>query len=807
MIIKIVKLKNIGKFSELKQERDFLSEKSNGDTEKSKCSIIFGFNGSGKTTLSNAISFFANNSFISEEEKKEIFEDVKNEDAVVKLKLQGKGELEYCGKDTAYNEPIYVFNSHFVATHVFDGTKGNLKNFSNADSAEIKSDALNKIDEEIAKLKMEEEKLNGKNEDLDKLVKGITEKYSSDFKNLAGREKHLIAPKLTTETLPTETLDSLNQTLEKLKLDYDFSKKSEDLHNDLSAINNLNFQKCEIDLEKINQTLNKNIQQLSKEVMGNKIEDVKNSFVDEEYKAYKKSTEKWFRFGKSVLDSAKKHGGQTKCPICDTDISARLDDILQNFNGYFDKGYEDFIEKLTGYKKQVQGAMDLMDDIGKLKQLGEKYKAQITEKTFEDFDFKSTKLELKNVLEACDSKLADIQFSFSISQPTIDALSNWNTSIGKFDTLKNTLQKTLSGNKLNEKKVEQEIRKTYEGIILLEFDQSDEGGNVGKYMQNKDRLKTIHTRDSENKKGLPFYTNQRGKELRKLKLESRGISKYLEIMGIEHFTINIDEKNKNENVVINFKSGPEKHTLKNCISDGEKTALAFAYFLSKFENECEENKRKESVVVIDDPISSLDENRLYSTAHLINDNFKDGQLIVLSHNFLFLKFFNAACNNANCLFLDGDKLTKLPEEFRSFESPYFYMLNSVIEFSKSTNAEQNAEKYIPNYVRRVLETFLSFKFAKIADKNGRSPGLGDFDIDNLEMEDSTKKDLKEKIKRIKRITDKSSHGSAHLTEEMTPPKENLKKLALDTVGVIEILDSAHIHHVQKLNATKDGIKT
>src|SRR5690606_29006101 len=137
-----------------------------------------------------------------------------------------------------------------------------------------------------------------------------------------------------------------------------------------------------------------------------------------------------------------------------------------------------------------------------------------------------------------------------------------------------------------------------------------------KYVSNKDRITVIENSKDE---GLPFWNAKLLAELKKIKAESKSISKYLNKMGINHFDVDINEEKQDENIIIKYKnSSNERNKLKNCLSDGEKTALAFAYFLSKFENEINtEKKIKESIVVIDDPISSLDDNRLYSTAHLI----------------------------------------------------------------------------------------------------------------------------------------------------------------------------------------------
>jgi len=800
MIKKILKLEQIGKFSTLTQEKNFLYGEQN-------CNIIFGFNGSGKTTLSNIISFYADNSFISEGEKTTIYEEIKNStSAVAEIELQDGNKCKYPANQ--HNKNIYVFNAHFVATHVFDGTKGKLKKFSNT-AGEIENEAIKKANEKIKDLEAVGKKLKGENESLDGTLKTINKTHSRNFgSTLTDKNKRLTAPDLAKEQFPSETLDELQQELTGLVNDYDLSKRQEDLENNLTKLRQIVFQKCDLDLNKVSEVLNKNVRQLSKEVLENKIKKIKDLFEDE---TYKQSVEKWFRFGKSILDTAKEHGDRIECPICNTDLSVLLNDILKNFDGYFDKGYEDFIVVLKACKEQLQVNIDIITqcetNARNLGRLCEKYKNQLSEQTFTSFDFKTTKIELETILNACDSKLSNIQFAFTMSQSTLDSLSESNAAIDRFINLKNACLTALSARKFNTNKIEEQIRAVYNKMTLLEFEQSGEGGNFNKYKQNKNRIDAISTPDSTNIDGLLFYKNKLREELKKIKIESKSISRFLNIMGIDHFIIDINEDAPDENIIIKFSSSEtDKYRLRNCLSDGEKTSLAFAYFLSKFKNEREtEDKCSESVVVIDDPVSSLDENRLYSTAHLIRDNFKTArQLIVLSHNFLFLKFFNSSYGGkTNCLLLRGDKLSELPEELKNFESPYFYMLKNVMKFAEGTDSDsyQNAKKYLPNYIRRVLETFLSFKFANIKkDSGSRSPGLNDFDksVASLNIEDSIKQELKLKIKNIAKIADQHSHGNAQLTEEnFYIAEDELKELAQDAVTVIDIIDNVHKSNIIK----------
>ena len=176
MISKISELNKIGKFLSIEQDKPFI-----GSGKNQNCNIIFGFNGSGKTTLSNAISFFANNSFISEEEKKEIYEDIKNSsDAFVKIRLNDGNDCKYPADNHPHSKSIYIFNSNFVAAHVFNGTKGRLKKFLNT-SGEIKNKEIDNINEQITKLSEEKIRLENENQKLDEKFEEIRKKKEPKF--------------------------------------------------------------------------------------------------------------------------------------------------------------------------------------------------------------------------------------------------------------------------------------------------------------------------------------------------------------------------------------------------------------------------------------------------------------------------------------------------------------------------------------------------------------------------------------------------------------------------------------------------
>ncbi|MDD4530353.1 MAG: AAA family ATPase [Candidatus Gracilibacteria bacterium] len=791
MIKKILKLNEIGKFSSIVQEKDFQFGNKNQN-----CNIIFGFNGSGKTTISNSLSFFADTNFISEEEKLEIFNDIKNNNnSNVELTLQGNSTIKYPA-NSAHSKNIYVFNSNFVSTHVFDGTKGNIKKFSNV-GGEIKNKHIDNINKQLIDLDKEKDELEDENKKLDEKNDDITKNRSASFgKILTDKNKKIQSQDLNRALLPSESIEILETRISSLSTDYDLSKKQVELNTDLEEIRKINFDLIELNLEETDKILSKNIQQLSKEVLDKKINDVQELFLDQQYK---QSVEKWFRFGKSVLENINTKDIKC-CPICDTDISEKINSVLLDYQGYFDYTYEAFVKEL---KQKIDDVSNIIATVNQyelntevLEKIKVKYFKFLTDYIFEKYNFTNIKDDLKKLEDDLKLKNNNIQNIFTKIQNIETNLILLNSSLAKFKKFKDDILKFLETKKLDTNKIEEQLRKTYKEIILLEFNSIHKSGAIQKYINNTNKIVSIKNNE------IPLLKNKLSDELKKIKAESKSISKYLIKMGITHFDININENNKDENIIIKYQSSTiEKNTIKNCLSEGEKTALAFAYFLSKFENEINTvEKIKNSVVVIDDPISSLDDNRLYSTANLIREKFEDvKQLIILSHNFLFLKYFNSFhAGKIFCFFLDKDKLSDLPEELNNFETPYFFMLKNLIDFLDDTNKDvtyNEVKKHLPNFIRRILETFLSFKFAKIAGKRqNQSPGLIEFNdsIEETNFDDSIKTELKNKIIEINRICDSHSHGNAHHTQENFYISETeLKILSHNAIYIIETMDNLH----------------
>jgi len=162
------------------------------------------------------------------------------------------------------------------------------------------------------------------------------------------------------------------------------------------------------------------------------------------------------------------------------------------------------------------------------------------------------------------------------------------------------------------------------------------------------------------------------------------------------------------------------------LSESEKTAIALCYFLATLE--AEGRQLKNLIVVVDDPISSLDTKALHYAFSLISRALGGAsQLIILTHNLHFMNEVKKWLKNrvkkdpptATLLFLDAvqdvradtrtSSLKVMPRLIREYDSEYQYLFHLVLQFAQSPNAQTDHFYLMPNALRKVLDIFLAFK--------------------------------------------------------------------------------------------------
>ena len=170
------------------------------------------------------------------------------------------------------------------------------------------------------------------------------------------------------------------------------------------------------------------------------------------------------------------------------------------------------------------------------------------------------------------------------------------------------------------------------------------------------------------------------------------------------------------------------------LSEGETTAIALLYFLKSLQDR--RFPLANGVIVLDDPVSSLDANALFLAFAFIRERTKDaGQLFILTHNFSFFRQVRHWFHH-----LKGQKkkdVSKRPARFfmldsaldenarnstirwldpllEQYDSEYQYLFARIHRASTELASEDLEKNYVlPNMSRRLLEAFLAFRMPHI----------------------------------------------------------------------------------------------
>ena len=160
------------------------------------------------------------------------------------------------------------------------------------------------------------------------------------------------------------------------------------------------------------------------------------------------------------------------------------------------------------------------------------------------------------------------------------------------------------------------------------------------------------------------------------------------------------------------------------LSEGEKTAIAFAYFVTSLEADGEDITN--TIVYVDDPISSLDSNHVYAVYALITERLETAhQLFVSTHNSEFFSLIKGRWHNPRSGFMrdaegfyvrrQSDEngafatLEKLPDLLRKYNSEYEFLFAQIHAFGEAANPSDHEAYTTPNLLRRFLEAYLGFR--------------------------------------------------------------------------------------------------
>lgn len=194
----------------------------------------------------------------------------------------------------------------------------------------------------------------------------------------------------------------------------------------------------------------------------------------------------------------------------------------------------------------------------------------------------------------------------------------------------------------------------------------------------------------------------------------------LEALGIAGFRIVLHDAEQDA-YRLDRGDGESREGVFRSLSEGEKTLIAFLYYLETCEGRSsrDEHDMREKLIVIDDPISSLSQNYIFEIASLIQQRVIQSGLaakvIILTHSLFFFQEMLLSSKNFN-------KTTAVPKGWRLYRlTKNNWSAASLISGKalmndyqamwhvlKESRDEQVATVIIPNTMRQILEYYFAF---------------------------------------------------------------------------------------------------
>lgn len=232
------------------------------------------------------------------------------------------------------------------------------------------------------------------------------------------------------------------------------------------------------------------------------------------------------------------------------------------------------------------------------------------------------------------------------------------------------------------------------------------------------------------------------------------------------------------------------------LSEGETTAISLLYFLKSLQDR--RFDLNNGIVVLDDPVSSLDSNSLFFAFSFIQNRTKNaGQLFLFTHNFSFfrqakdwlilLNKYSGGRFPARFFMLDRvrtatvrqSELCALDPLLEKYESEYHYLFACIYREAHSRTSGTLESNYCyPNMGRRLLEMFLAFRLPNESGNLWKQLQCISFD--------------EAKRLRIYRFIQTHSHGVAIGEPEHDPSLLSETRSVLnDIIGLIKAEDVGH----------------
>lgn len=689
MITKIEKIENLGIY------KNFNSSKIN---EFKQYNLIYGWNGSGKSTLSRLFSS-VNGKNISE-----IYNGFKTSiciDRVVYTENQFPISTEY----------IKVFNEDFIKENI--DWNGILKSILLLDEKNIEEMKLyNLLKNELygdgsvvgilKEIENKEKELQDKEKELQKILTNIGKNVKNNFQLLDTTDSYYMNydkrkvlsliedqnnPISKSDLIKNDELDSVIKKARPIK------KESITKKIDILSIDN------------IQKEIQKTSELIDRTVTSRVIEELKNN----------SQLSAWVEKGLNLH----KTEHRKICAFCGSSISdERIEKLDAHFSNALSELNSEIVLSINRWESlKINADIILIDESNFYDELLEQVKEQNSEfRKISQLVNREIEVYIEVLKEKKKKPFEKLGNTFEVDK-LINSFNELNLVINKIKGYIERHNEKVTNFDAVIRGAKKRIERHYiqEQIEQLQYNDKEET-----LQQYKDDLKKIKETCDKKKIQYAALENKLSNETLGAEEFNKKLEKFL---GYGEITIEFDKDEKGYKI---YRNGRKE--AKN-LSEGEKTAIAFIYFITKIKENGQ--KIEDTILVIDDPISSFDSNKLFSAyAYMKSECDKAKQLFVLTHNYNFFSLVfgwfnkkhikvddkkrpNYSIYRIENKFENGVRFAFLNDGGEGLKqaTEYDYIFNMVYSLKDKTLSKQEMI-FFGNVARKLVESFLSFKFPK-----------------------------------------------------------------------------------------------
>lgn len=663
----------------------------------SKVNLIYAWNGTGKTTLSRVMNEFGNDS----------------ESNKMDTEIQFESETILASELNSRGYQVKVFNSDYISNSIGEVKKGTAEAIYivGKEAKEIQ-DSITDIEREL--IAKENEKLTNENNcniATDNLENFYSSKAAEIKKALRGtgisqyydydkREYKKYLEKVVKEKIGSVSKNgNLDSLLKKLVESNDTNQNSDEPQEPDDLLEKIN-----VSQKKIYDTFNQELPDLA--LIENEVKDILKEAVIliplKDLQNNNTDKEKWIKQGLEIYNS--ENSGD--CPWC---LQSVPTDRITNLENYFNDSFNKLNKKITSCLKSIDSNDAKLSDALTFNNTDRDLYSEIIAdyalaKSEFDKEIGIAKKWLMSIKEDISKKQANIAsvLDITVSAPniTFNSIKSINKTIDEHnqkceDHEKNI--KSAAGEYINAS-ISNEIIE----IVNMKNTELDHSKLI---TENKEKIKEL----KESIEQLQEEAKNAQVPIQELNDEINDFFGHSEIKFV-----------RQENGYIIHRGNEEISEL----SDGETSIIALLYFLKSLNSE--KINHDKLIVVIDDPVSSMDSSNFFRAASFIGERiFGFHQVFIFTHNFvLFRQTLKIAISNLGKeriksyilkakIDKDGVRsstIALLPNALKVYYSEYHFLFESILNASEDETLSLEWHYNLPNMARRLLESFLSFKF-------------------------------------------------------------------------------------------------